>query len=189
MSPGILYLHGFCSSPASWKARLLGAALETRGLGGCFYCPELSPVPEAAIAQAEALIRESRGSLTLIGSSLGGYYATHLSETHGLRAVLINPAVVAPLSLHRYLGTQTNLYTGTTFEFTEEHIRQLRAIEPKTFHPDRYLLMVETGDEVLDYRQAVSRYQGSRQIVLEGGNHSFENFPRMLPQLLEFCGL
>ncbi len=189
MSAGILYLHGFCSSPASWKVRLLADVLSGRGLGKRFFCPTLSHVPQEAIAQAEATIGEQDGPLTLVGSSLGGYYATWLAEKHDLRAVLINPAVVAPLSLDEFIGTQTNLYTGESFEFTAEHIEQLRTLEVPRVTPERYLLMVETGDEVLDYRQAVTRYAGCPQHVLEGGDHSFTRFPDLLPQLLEYCGL
>ena len=187
MNPGILYLHGFCSSPASAKARLLAETLGARGLGERFFCPALSPVPDAAIAQAEAIIAAHPGELTLVGSSPGGFYATCLSEKHQLPVVLINPAVVAPISLEVYLGTQTNLYTGESFEFTGAHIEQLRLLECPRITPARYLLMVETGNEVLDYRQAVSRYAGCRQIVCAGGDHSFTRFHELLPQLLEYC--
>ena len=189
MSSGILYLHGFCSSPASWKVRLLAAALESRGQAERLICPALSPVPVEAIAQAEAIIEAHDRALTLVGSSLGGYYATWLAEKYDLRAVLINPAVVAPVSLDAFIGTQTNLYTGESFEFTAEHIAQLRALEAPRITPERYFLLVETGDEVLDYRQAVARYAGCRQRVLDGGDHSFTRFPDLLPQLLEYCGL
>ena len=189
MSAGILYLHGFCSSPESWKARVLGNALRERGLGDRFLCPALSPVPNEAIAQAEAIIESWDGELTLVGSSLGGFYSTYLAEKHGLRAVLVNPAVVAPLLLNAYIGTQKNLHTGDTFEFTAAHIDQLRTLECAAITPARYLLLVETGDEVLDYRDAVRRYAGSRQEVFEGGDHSFTRFPDLLPQLFEFCRL
>lgn len=189
MSAGILYLHGFRSSPASTKSRLLADTLSARGQSERFFCPALSPVPRQAIAQAEAIISAQAGPLTLVGSSLGGFYATWLAEKFDLRAVLINPAVVAPVSLDEYIGTQTNLYTGESFAFTSEHIEQLRALEVQHVSPERYLLMVETGDEVLDYRQAVARYAGCRQWVLEGGDHSFTRFPDLMPQLLEFCGL
>ena len=189
VSAGILYLHGFCSSPESWKARLLADAMNQCGQGERFFCPFLSPVPREAIAQAEEIIGRHDGSLTVVGSSLGGFYATWLAEKFDLRAVLVNPAVVAPISLEKYLGTQTNLHTQETFEFTVEHIAQLRALEVERVTPERYLLMVETGDEVLDYRQAVARYAGCRQIVLEGGDHSFTRFPDYLPQLIEFCRL
>ena len=186
---GILYLHGFCSSPESWKAKVMGDALRARGLSDRFFCPALSPVPNEAIAQAEAIIRKAGSRLTLVGSSLGGYYATFLAEKHDLRAVLVNPAVVAPLSLSAYVGPQKNLHSGETFDFTAAHIEQLRTLECRTITPARYLLLVETGDEVLDYRRAVERYAGCRQEVFEGGDHSFTRFPDLLPQLFEFCRL
>ncbi|MEI7611678.1 MAG: YqiA/YcfP family alpha/beta fold hydrolase [Betaproteobacteria bacterium] len=189
MSAGILYLHGFCSSPASWKVRLLSESLAARGQSDCLICPFLSHVPSDAMAQAEAVIHSQNRSLTLVGSSLGGFYATALAEKHDLRAVLINPAVIAPISLSRYLGTQTNLHTGEAFEFSAEHIDQLRTLEVSQINPERYLLLLETGDEVLDYRLAVKRYAGCQQHVLEGGDHSFTRFPELLPQLLEYCGL
>ena len=189
-TPAIVYLHGFCSSPASTKARLLAAALASRGLGDRLFCPALSHVPREAIAQVEAIVEAQRDRpLTLVGSSLGGYYATWLAEKYALRAVLINPAVVAPISLEQFIGTQTNLYTGESFAFTAEHIAQLAALELPRITPERYLLLVETGDEVLDYRRAVARYAGCRQCVLEGGDHSFTRFAALLPQLFEYCGL
>ncbi len=190
MSAAILYLHGFRSSPASWKARLLAEALHARGLESRLHCPALSPVPEEAIAQAEAIIiRHGDKPLTLIGSSLGGYYATWLAERYQRPAVLINPAVVPKISLSPYLGTQTNLHTGKPFHFTATHIAQLEALEIPRIHAQRYWLLVETGDEVLDYRLAVERYAGCRQTILPGGDHSFTQFPAMLPQLIEYCGL
>ncbi|MFC5302198.1 YqiA/YcfP family alpha/beta fold hydrolase [Azospira restricta] len=187
-SPSLLYLHGFRSSPQSWKARLLGAALAERGLADRFHCPALSHDPAVAIAQAEAILAE-HPACTLLGSSLGGYYATWLAEKYGLPAVLINPAVVAPLSLEAYVGPQTNLYSGEVFEFTAAHIATLRALEVPRITPERYWLLVEEGDELLDYRAAVSRYAGCRQTVLPGGDHSFTRFPDFVPQIIEFCGL
>ena len=193
MSACILYLHGFRSSPASLKVRLLAEHLASRGLGERFFCPALSYVPEVAIAQVEALLAEilseTDGSVTLVGSSLGGYYATWLAEKHNLPAVLINPLVEAPPSLSEFLGPQTNLYTGEIFDFTVSHIAQLSSLAVKQINPERYLLMVETGDEVLDYRLAVAHYAGCQQIVLAGGDHSFSRFTEFVPQLLEFCRL
>jgi uncharacterized protein len=189
VSASILYLHGFCSSPASWKARIVADTLSARGQGNRFICPTLPPDPREAMSKVDAIIGKHDGTLTLVGSSLGGFYATWLAEKYDLRAVLINPAVLAPISLGSFVGTQTNLHTGESFEFTSAHLAQLAALEVKQVSPGRYLLMVETGDEVLDYRHAVARYAGCRQIVLEGGDHSFTRFPDLLPQLLEFCGL
>lgn len=189
MNTGILYLHGFCSSPASWKVRYLAEQMAAVGLGDRLHCPALSHVPEQAIAQAEAVLAENDGPLTLVGSSLGGYYATWLAEKHDLRAVLVNPLVEAPPTLSEFLGPQTNLYTGEVFDFTHEHMAQLQGMELPQIDPARYLLLVETGDEVLDYRKAVARYAGCRQFVLDRGDHSFTRFPEYVPQILEFCRL
>lgn len=185
----IIYLHGFCSSPASWKARLLGEALAAAGLGDRWVCPLLSPVPSAAIAAVEAVLTSRPGPTTLVGSSLGGYYASWLAEAHDLRAVLINPAVEAPDRLRGLVGTHTHFHSGERFEFTREHVVQLQAFAVPQPTPARYFLLVETGDEVLDYRHAVHRYAGCRQCVIEGGDHSFRAFSEMLPQIIEFCGL
>lgn len=189
MVSSIIYLHGFCSSPQSWKARALAEAMHQRGQAARFHCPFLSPVPKLAIEQVEAILAGMSGDITLVGSSLGGLYATWLAETHDLKAVLINPAVLASLSLAPYLGEQTNLHTSEKFELTMEHIEQLQHFERITIVPERYLLMVETGDEVLDYRHAVKRYAGCRQMVIEGGDHSFTHFNDLIPQLIEFAGL
>lgn len=185
---GILYLHGFRSSPASFKARAVAEAMAARGLQERFFCPVLSHEPRQAMAQAEAILAVE-GPLTLVGSSLGGFYATWLAERHGLRAVLVNPAVLAHLSLADYVGPQTNLYTGEEFQFTREHVAQLQAMEVADLRPERYWLLVEEGDEVLDYRQAVARYRDARQTVLAGGDHSFTRFVDFVPQILEFAGL
>ena len=185
--PLILYLHGFTSGPESFKARALLAHLQRLGLADRFVCPQLPPAPAAAVALAESLIRPGT---TLVGSSLGGYYATWLAERHDLRAVLVNPAVVAHLSLEQFVGPQKNLYTGEAFEFTRAHVDELRALQvPALSRPDRYWLLVEQGDEVLDYRQAVERYAGARQTVLPGGDHSFTRWNEYLDAIVEFTGI
>lgn len=189
ITPSILYLHGFRSSPQSWKARLLGETMAARGLADRLFCPALSHDPEVAITQAEHILASQPGPFTVVGSSLGGYYATWLAEKHGLPAILINPAVVAPLSLEAYVGPQTSFHGDETFEFTHAHIAALRKMEVPAITPQHYWLLVEEGDEVLDYRQAVARYAGCRQTVLPGGDHSFTRFPDFVPQIIEFAGL
>jgi len=185
----ILYLHGFTSGPQSHKAQALGARMRERGLGERFVCPQLPASPREAIALTKDLIAR-HGVTTMVGSSLGGYYATHLAETFDLKAVLVNPAVVAHLSLQKYIGPQRWLHTGEAFEFGLEHIEELRAIEvPVLSKPARFWLLVEEGDETLDYRQAVARYAGARQTVLPGGDHSFTRWDDYLDPIIEFAGL
>jgi predicted esterase YcpF (UPF0227 family) len=141
------------------------------------------------MAMVRALIdRAGPRGLTLIGSSLGGYYATVLAERHGLRAALLNPAVRPYELLAAHLGPQQNLHTGERYAFTREHLDELAALEVEVIHPERYLLIVTTGDEVLDYRSAVERYRGCRQIVVPGGDHGFTDFARHLDTVLHFAG-
>jgi predicted esterase YcpF (UPF0227 family) len=189
----ILYLHGFTSGPQSRKVQALAARLAQLGLADRLLCPQLPASPAAAVALADNLLRAKVGcgdTVTLIGSSLGGYYATWLAEKHDLKAVLVNPAVVAAIELERYLGPQTWLYSGEPFEFTPRHIDELRALEvPLLSDPARYWLLVEEGDETLDYRQAVRRYAGARQIVLSGGDHSFTRWDDYLDEVIAFAGL
>ncbi len=186
--PLIVFLHGFCSSPASPKARLLAEYMDGRGLGDRFACPPLSPVPDAAAASAGRLIEGADGPVTLVGSSLGGHYANHLAEKYGLNAVLINPAAVHCLDAGKFIGEHANFHTGERFTFTAAHAAQLAAQVRKPT-PARYWLLTETGDEVLDWRQAVEFYVGCRQTVLPGGDHSFTRFAEFMPQILEFAGL
>ena len=186
----LVYLHGFNSSPRSRKARTLGQALEERGLGAQFRCPALPHWPDQAIAAAEREIAGvDPGAVTLVGSSLGGFYATCLAERHGLRAVLVNPAVEPHVGLRPWLGPQRNLYTGEAYDLAEEHLGQWQRQYVSRVHPERYLLLVETGDEVLDYRAAVKRYRGCRQVVVQGGDHTLASFPDHIPLILEFAGL
>lgn len=187
MSGTLLYLHGFTSGPPSHKAQALKARMEQLGRGDAFVCPQLPPSPRAAIALAESIIAASAKPVALVGSSLGGYYATWLSERHGLKAVLVNPAVVAHLELADYIGRHANIYSGEEFDFTAAHIEELRAMEvPALTHPENFWLLVETGDETLDYRQAVAKYRGARQTVLAGGNHSFTRWPQCLDAVIDF---
>ncbi|MBP5985653.1 MAG: alpha/beta fold hydrolase [Azonexus sp.] len=186
--PLIVYLHGFCSSPASWKSQLLAEEMARRGLAAHFACPQLSPVPDDAVASVSRLIEQASGPVTLIGSSLGGHYANHLAEKHGLNAVLINPAVTAQLDLARFVGEHANFHNGERFTFTEAHAAQLTA-QVRQPTPERYWLLVEEGDEVLDYRQAQAFYAGCRQTVLAGGDHSFTKFPDFVSQIIEYAKL
>jgi predicted esterase YcpF (UPF0227 family) len=158
------------------------------GCGEAFVCPQLPTSPRAAIALAESLIECAAKPVMLVGSSLGGYYATYLAERHRLKAVLVNPAVVAHIQLANYIGHHANLYTGEEFDFTQQHIDELRALEvPTLSHPENFWLLAETGDQTLDYRQAVAKYRGARQTVLAGGDHSFTRWPDVLDAVIDFA--
>ena len=186
----ILYLHGFNSSPASHKAQVMARYLAARGLAAHYACPALPPLATDAIAAIEALVARHAGApICFAGSSLGGYYATFLAEKHDARAVLLNPAIEPHVGLRAYLGEQKNLHTGEPYRLTEAHLREWERLWVPRITPARYLLIVETGDEVLDYRRAVARYAGAEQIVVQGGDHSLQSFERHLPRIVEFAGL
>ena len=182
----ILYLHGFNSSPQSHKAQVFGRYLEQQGLGAEYACPALPPLADDAIRAIERL-SAGRADVCFVGSSLGGYYATYLAEKHDARAVLINPAIDPHVGLRAYLGPQKNLHTGEPYELTEAHLREWEKLYVPRVTPSRYLLLVETGDEVLDYRKAVSRYDGAEQRVVPGGDHSLQSFPEHLARIVEFA--
>jgi uncharacterized protein len=184
----LIYLHGFNSSPASAKAQLLKARLRQAGRGAEFAAPALPHSPAQAATLLDALAARHPGA-ALVGSSLGGYYATWLAEKRDLRAVLLNPAVRPYELLAAHVGRQTDLHTGAAYEFTAQHLAELRALEVERVSPGRYLLVAATGDEVLDYRRAIERYRGCRSILIDGGDHGLSDFADHLEAVLQFCGM
>jgi uncharacterized protein len=185
----IVYLHGFNSSPQSHKARLFGQYMKERGRGNEFSCPTLPHRPDAAVAVVEAeMARHFKDGIALVGSSLGGFYATWLAEKYGVRAVLINPAIDPHVGLRAFLGPQQPYHGGEGYDLTDEHLREWEQLFVPKVHPERYLLLVETGDEVLDYRVAVRKYRGAKQLIVQGGDHSLASFPEHLPLILDFAG-
>ena len=189
MSGSILYIHGFNSAPESKKATQLTSVMQRIGLGGQLRVPALHHHPRQAIAQLQAAISEL-GRPLLVGSSLGGYYATWLAEQHGLKALLVNPAVSPHRRFDGYLGTQTNHYSGQTWELTLDHVHALAELEvPAPQDPQRYQVWLQTGDETLDYRYAEQYYAACDVRVQAGGDHSYQGFAQQLPELLSFAGI
>jgi predicted esterase YcpF (UPF0227 family) len=187
----LIYIHGFNSAPASFKARLVGARMRALGRERDYFVPALPHRPAEAMALLRNAVEQHPGA-ALIGSSLGGFYATSLVEQLkplALRAVLVNPAVRPYELLRGVLGPQKNLYTGETYELTAQHFKELRALEVATITPERYMLLTRTGDEVLDYRLAVEKYRGAQQWVIPGGDHGFADFENYLDAVLAFCGV
>ncbi len=194
--PTIVYLHGFRSSPASIKAAAVTAAVAAIDAAARprLHVPALEFAPLQAVAAVDAWVRgnvaDPAASLTFVGSSLGGFYATHLAERTGARAVLINPATRPFDDLAAYVGPQVNLYSAATFVVTPAHFDELRALAvPRITRPSRYFLLVQSGDEVLDWREAVAFYGGASQYVESGGDHAFQNFAAQLPAILRFAGV
>lgn len=188
----LIYLHGFNSSPQSYKSKALHAYMDEKGMLDCLISPAIPAVPDDAMKLLVDLYESNRefGEVAIAGSSLGGFYATCLAERFGCKAVLINPAVRPHLLLAKYLGENINYYTSEHWMLDESHIEQLRLLDVENrSQPERYLLMLQKGDETLDYRQALAKYSDCATVLEEGGNHSFENFEQHIKQLLQFCGI
>lgn len=185
----IVYLHGFISSPASRKAVMLGEYLRARSPGIEYRVPALNHRPARAISQVLSnCLGPNPSELVVVGSSLGGFYATVAAEKTGCRAVVLNPAVHPQGHFAQYLGPQRNVYTGERFELTREHVAELAALDPPAItKPERYWLVVETADEVLDYREAVSYYEGAAQTVVQGGDHSLASFRDWMPEIVAWA--
>ncbi|MFJ3464825.1 YqiA/YcfP family alpha/beta fold hydrolase [Achromobacter spanius] len=190
----ILYLHGFRSSPDSFKARMMADAMTARGLTDAWTCPQLPASPRQAIDLALGLARDqlantaSPRELTVIGSSLGGFYATWIAEQLGCKAVLLNPAVHAARDLATQVGEHHMYHSGAPFVFLPEYVDELAAIHaPRITQLDRYFLVAATGDEVLDWREMRDRYAGCRQRIVQGSDHGLSDFAQWMPEVLEFA--
>ncbi|GAB6847617.1 YqiA/YcfP family alpha/beta fold hydrolase [Paraburkholderia kururiensis] len=189
----IVYLHGFRSSPASFKARLLAARLEEMGRAEAWCCPMLPVSPLEAVALVEREVEQRRAAtgdahVALVGSSLGGYFATHLAEKHGWPAVLLNPAVVPQRDLSQYLGEQPLWHGGGSIVVEPRHLDELRALAVASVtRPERYYLLAATGDEVLDYREMLAHYPGARTKLIEGSDHAISEFASYVDDVIAFC--
>ena len=189
MSGSILYIHGFNSAPESKKATQLRSVMQQMGLDDRLQVPALHHHPRQALMQLDAAISEL-GSPLLVGSSLGGYYATYLAERHGLKALLVNPAVSPHRMFDGYLGTQTNLYSGQTWELTHDHVAALAELEVSAPQdPQRIQVWLQTADETLDYRHAEKYYAACALRIQAGGDHSYQGFALQLPALLNIAGI
>jgi predicted esterase YcpF (UPF0227 family) len=187
----ILYLHGFRSSPLSMKGRLLGERMAQLGRAADYVAPQLPASPRLAMEQALALVADvPADELAIVGSSLGGYYATWMAERLGCRAVLLNPAVTPLVDLEKYVGVTTMYHSGEPFEFKREYIAELGELAvPAITRPDRYFLVAATGDEVLDWRDMVAHYPGARHRVINGSDHGISEFAQYVDEVLAFCGV
>ena len=154
-----------------------------------YVVPEMHHRPARAIGQAAAACGNvDPAGLTLVGSSLGGFYATVLAERLGCRAALLNPAVRPATHFAKYVGPQRNMYTGEEFVLTQDHVDELAAMQPAGItRPGRYWLFVETGDAVLDYREAVEFYEGALHTIVRGGDHTLLSFPEHVPELVDWA--
>jgi predicted esterase YcpF (UPF0227 family) len=185
--PLLVYLHGFMSSPNSVKAKETAFYIAKRAMVVEYLVPTLSDHPKQAYQQLSELIQANpRRTIGLIGSSMGGFFASALSAQFGCRAALINPAVAPYHLLQKYSGEQTNPYTNNHFTLTANDMEFLQDLEVECPQSDNIMLLVQTGDETLNYKAAVAKYAGSSQVVEEGGDHRFQDYNKHLPSIMKF---
>jgi predicted esterase YcpF (UPF0227 family) len=201
--PTLLYLHGFRSSPQSAKARATAKRVQQinrqRAASGeppvRWLCPQLPPSPRQAVQLCAELLADTPGEdLALIGSSLGGFYATYLAHTRGARAALLNPAVDPARDLRAHIGEHTVWHDPTLrFTFSAQHVDELHTLEVGDLRqpvpdPQRYFVIIAQGDEVLDWREMAARYRGAYCTVLPGGDHALSDYAeRHLDPVLRWC--
>jgi predicted esterase YcpF (UPF0227 family) len=188
----LVYLHGFRSSPNSTKARQMAAWMQRNRPDVQWWCPQLPPSPSAAIALVNDTVSGlPRAQMALIGSSLGGFYATVLAERLGCHAVLLNPAVDPARDLAKYIGETTSWHSDERFFFEPRFVDELAQMTPRAItEPQRYFAIIAKGDEVLDWREMSARYAGCRVKLLEGSDHALSDFEaEHLTDVLAFLGL
>ena len=191
----LLYLHGFRSSPQSFKAQRLQGWLQQHRPDVHWWCPQLPPSPREAIALIEQGIASwPHAGMAVLGSSLGGFYATVLAQRHACPAVVMNPAVDPARDLAGYIGEQSAYHApddpNQHFFFRAEFIAELRAMTPAAIkHPERVLAIIAKGDELLDWREMTARYAGAHIHLIEGSDHALSDFDHHLPRLLQFLQL
>ncbi len=180
----IVYIHGFGSSGFSKKAQLLEAYFGKKNI----LSPSLSYIPELAIDTLNQIIEKlyRYEEITLVGSSLGGYYATYLSSIFGLKAVLVNPSVYPYRTLAKNIGFNHAYHDGSDYAFIQKHIDALKEYEVDVVDFRKFLVLLQSGDEVLNYQEAQEKYHDSQIVVEEGGNHSFENFETKMEMIERF---
>jgi uncharacterized protein len=187
----LLYLHGFRSSPQSTKARQVAAWIAQHRPHVVWCCPQLAVSPREALNHVlGAIANWPIATLAVMGSSLGGFYATVVAERLGCKAVLLNPAVYPARDLVGYVGDMKSWHSDEVLSFRAEYIDELQAMHPAAItRPERYYAVIAKGDEVLDWREMSARYTGCRIELLEGGDHALSNFAPHLPRIAEFLDL
>lgn len=189
----LLYIHGFNSSPQSYKAGALKVWMTQTHPGIVYEVPYLQPYPAQAMEQLEKIITSGlskQKKVGLVGSSLGGFYAAWLAEKYQLRAVLVNPSVRPFELLSRYIGENKNYHNDDHYLFEQKHVDELKNFYvPHHEHAENFLLMVQTGDEALDFKEATAKYHASRNIIEYGGDHGFQGFDRWFSYIIDFLNL
>jgi predicted esterase YcpF (UPF0227 family) len=188
----LLYLHGFRSSPQSLKAQKVAVRVQARNPGVTWWCPQLPPSPQQAMVMVlEGIAGWPRDSMAVMGSSLGGFYATWVAQQTGCPAVLLNPAVFPARDLATYIGEQTSFHNPDDhFFFEPAFVDELRALETGPVNvPDKVFAVIARGDEVLDWREMTGRYPGARIKLLPGGDHALSDFDGHIDEVFDFLAL
>jgi predicted esterase YcpF (UPF0227 family) len=188
----LLYLHGFLSSPASNKARITASTIANRHPSVTWLCPMLAASPKQAMADVlQSIAQWPKASMAVMGSSLGGFYATWLAEQIGCRAVLLNPAVRPARDLRPHLGEHALWHDSSQhFVLEPEFIDELQAMElVHISHPERYFAVIAKGDEVLDWKEMTGHYPGASIKLLPHDDHALSDYEQHLDELIEFLNL
>jgi len=183
----IIYIHGFGSSGEGSKAKILRTYFKS--IDEPFIAPSLPYVPELAIKTLEELIDSYHGDVKLIGSSMGGYYTMYLAEKYGVQAVLINPSIHPTVTLKRAIGQAPSFYDESYFEWNTKHLEMLKHYQTEVTEQNKLLLMVQKGDDLLNYQEAIEFLPDADQLVEEGGSHSFDNIEQHFEKIRAFLAI
>ncbi|WP_455757768.1 YqiA/YcfP family alpha/beta fold hydrolase [Sulfurimonas sp.] len=180
----IIYIHGFGGSGEGSKAKAFREYFKTTQ--DSFIAPSLSYVPDLAIKTLEELIESYNEEVTLIGSSLGGFYTIYLAKKYGLKAVLLNPSIYPYKTLNNYLGDAPNFYDNSSFKWNENHIEMLKSYIQESVDESKFMLLVQKGDELLNFQEAVDKFVNATVIAQEGGSHGFDGIEKHFDMIREF---
>ena len=190
MSKTILYFHGFASSSDSNKAKILSSYISKISPNTKLIIPDLDNNFKKAISQIELLIKNSNKSISFVGSSLGGYFASYFAEIHNTKAILINPAIPPLKGFDIYLGENKNYSTGERFHIKKEDISFLRGLSTKEYlNQENTLILMESGDEVLQYKETSKFFKGCFIDIVFGGSHSYESMEKKLKKISNFLNI
>ncbi len=179
-----IYIHGFGGSGLGRKASAFRERYKL--LKKAFIAPSLSPIPDLAVSTLEELINSYKEEVNLIGSSLGGYYALYLADKYNLKAVLLNPAVNPVDTVSSILKENPRYYEQYGFILKQEHINMLEKYKTNIKKPENILTLLQTGDELLDYKEAENLLKETNIIIEQGGSHFFDDLEKQYKTIEEF---
>ena len=180
----VIYIHGFSGSGEGVKARAFRDYFKNKGES--FIAPSLSYVPDLAIKTLEELIESYGKDVKLVGSSLGGFYSIYLANRYNLKAVLLNPSIYPYITLEKLLGDAPSFYDNSSFTWTESHIEMLKKYETKVKNQNNFMLLVQKGDELLDYKEALDKLPEANIVAEDGGDHSFVGIDKYFDDIRVF---